>query len=235
MVNINIEQSQYEMGDSIKYKAVFLDLDFRAGFRQKLMETAMVISRRFIPEERIDDKLRFGELEVYKCALLCADSYKLQAIRKRIDKLGILETAVTSPVFLEINPKGISKGSAMKKMLTYYGLSIKEAIAVGDNENDLSMIQEAGLGVAMGNAVEKVKLNYMAELYSSPILLTHPVFSDISFAASDPWFQSGYVNNSPKQETVWAGNSRYGPGTLLKRIPCFRPRRRILTDSWQTG
>jgi hydroxymethylpyrimidine pyrophosphatase-like HAD family hydrolase len=45
----------------------------------------------------------------------------------------------------------------MEKLGEYYGIKQSEMIAVGDGYNDLSMIEYAGLGVAMGNSVEEIK------------------------------------------------------------------------------
>ena len=45
----------------------------------------------------------------------------------------------------------------MEKLGEYYGITREEMIAIGDQTNDLPMIEYAGVGVAMGNAVEKVK------------------------------------------------------------------------------
>jgi len=57
----------------------------------------------------------------------------------------------------EIMKKGTSKGEAVKKICEYYGIHREEVICMGDNENDISMIKFAGVGVAMGNAEEFVK------------------------------------------------------------------------------
>ena len=46
----------------------------------------------------------------------------------------------------------------MEKLGEYYGIKREEMIAVGDQTNDLPMIEYAGLGVAMANAVDSVKL-----------------------------------------------------------------------------
>lgn len=58
---------------------------------------------------------------------------------------------------LEIVPRGINKGEAIKFLANYYNIDISEVIAVGDDENDISMIVAAGLGIAMGNAKQCVK------------------------------------------------------------------------------
>ena len=58
---------------------------------------------------------------------------------------------------LEIVPLGISKGDSLKSLSEKLGIDKDEVIAVGDDENDISMIKFAGLGVAMQNAKENVK------------------------------------------------------------------------------
>ncbi|MDE6758279.1 MAG: Cof-type HAD-IIB family hydrolase [Clostridia bacterium] len=62
------------------------------------------------------------------------------------------------PLVVEIITKGINKGLAIGWLCEKYGITTDEAIAIGDSENDIAMIKTAGLGVAMGNAMPKVKL-----------------------------------------------------------------------------
>lgn len=58
---------------------------------------------------------------------------------------------------LEINSKNVSKGSAVKALAEYYNIEAENIMCIGDNENDVSMIEYAGIGVAMGNAIDAVK------------------------------------------------------------------------------
>ncbi|WP_462409687.1 Cof-type HAD-IIB family hydrolase [Neobacillus sp. Marseille-QA0830] len=58
---------------------------------------------------------------------------------------------------IEINPVGISKAKGLEIVCGRLGIKMENVMAVGDSLNDLAMIKEAGLGVAMGNAQEKVK------------------------------------------------------------------------------
>ena len=55
---------------------------------------------------------------------------------------------------LEITPQGISKGTGLADLCSVLGISITEAIGVGDAFNDVPMLKAAGLGVAMGNSNE---------------------------------------------------------------------------------
>lgn len=63
----------------------------------------------------------------------------------------------SEPYFLEILPKGIDKAQSLERLLEVLGMTREEMIACGDGYNDLSMIQYAGLGVAMENAVLPVR------------------------------------------------------------------------------
>ncbi len=59
--------------------------------------------------------------------------------------------------YLEIVPKGMSKGEAVKMLCNLLHVPIQSAVAVGDAANDLSMIEAAGTGVAMANAIPEAK------------------------------------------------------------------------------
>lgn len=63
----------------------------------------------------------------------------------------------SSPYFLEVLNKEASKGAALKDLTEYLGIKPEETMAIGDNDNDLSMIEWAGTGIAMGNATDKIK------------------------------------------------------------------------------
>ena len=63
----------------------------------------------------------------------------------------------SQPKLLEIVPPNVNKGETLKKVCETYNIAQDEVIAIGDEENDISMILYAGLGVAMGNAKKSVK------------------------------------------------------------------------------
>ncbi|MDQ0483838.1 sucrose-phosphate phosphatase subfamily [Alkalihalobacillus hemicentroti] len=68
-----------------------------------------------------------------------------------------LEVTNSSPTNLEINPAGVNKAAALMKVCKWLDLSMDNVMAVGDSMNDIAMIREAGFGVAMGNAQDRVK------------------------------------------------------------------------------
>lgn len=59
--------------------------------------------------------------------------------------------------FTDITAVGADKGRGLHAMADYLGLNISETMAFGDGGNDITIIQEAGVGVAMGNAGDNLK------------------------------------------------------------------------------
>lgn len=55
----------------------------------------------------------------------------------------------------EVSPAGVTKGSTMQMVLRELGAETADAIAIGDNNNDLDMLELAGTGIAMGNATDQ--------------------------------------------------------------------------------
>ena len=61
------------------------------------------------------------------------------------------------PAFTDITAKGADKGEGILALATHLGLNTRHTMAFGDGGNDTSMIKAAGIGVAMGNALETLK------------------------------------------------------------------------------
>ena len=58
---------------------------------------------------------------------------------------------------LGITPKGVSKATGLEQICRLLEIPVSETIVFGDDINDLDMIRKAGIGVAMGDALEEVK------------------------------------------------------------------------------
>lgn len=63
----------------------------------------------------------------------------------------------TSPYFIEFVSTEASKGNALARICDHLGIRAEEVMAVGDSHNDISMLQFAGLGVAMGHSDDIVQ------------------------------------------------------------------------------
>lgn len=68
-----------------------------------------------------------------------------------------LTVVQTAAFYLEVIPCGIHKGQGIRNICGVLGIEPKQVIAFGDAENDIPMLREAGIGVAMGNAADTVK------------------------------------------------------------------------------
>lgn len=91
--------------------------------------------------------------------LISAPHEILREQREAIDALGgsTVETCFSSPFYYEVNAAGVSKGAALAAYCTANRIPLEDTVAFGDNENDITMVQAAGVGVAMGNAVDALK------------------------------------------------------------------------------
>ena len=63
----------------------------------------------------------------------------------------------SSPYYLEILDKRVNKGQGVKMLAEKLGIPRENIMTLGDQENDIAMLEYAGTGVAMGNAIDSVK------------------------------------------------------------------------------
>jgi Cof subfamily protein (haloacid dehalogenase superfamily) len=70
---------------------------------------------------------------------------------------GALQVVQSFPLYVELTHREASKGNAVAWLAKRWGIAREQVIALGDQGNDCSMIEWAGLGVAMGNAIDSVK------------------------------------------------------------------------------
>lgn len=91
--------------------------------------------------------------------LLISDEANNDATRAELDRLFGAQATVTQAVkeYIEVLPLGTSKGKGLRWLLNELGVPETAVLAVGDGENDIEMLQLSGIGVAMGNAHDRVK------------------------------------------------------------------------------
>lgn len=97
---------------------------------------------------------------------------------------------------LEMLPTGASKGKALKLVLKDLGIDAKDVLAIGDGENDIEMIELAGIGVAMGNASPKLKA-----------VAKHQVASNDADGVAEALERFALKAEAPKTETPPAAES----------------------------
>ena len=85
-----------------------------------------------------------------------AEIQRLSLELEAADMLGI-DFYPSKDTYMEIVNNQVSKLAALCHLCEAYNCSLAETIAIGDNYNDMPMIQHAGIGIAMGNSPEEVK------------------------------------------------------------------------------
>ena len=111
-----------------------------------------------LPLNVVDDLPAFIDWDIHKI-LISGEPEELKEIEKSlIAALGDeVDIYLSMPWFLEVMPKGVTKGTGLRKICDNAGIDISQAVAFGDSYNDIYMLRDAGMGVAMGNAEDAVK------------------------------------------------------------------------------
>ena len=96
---------------------------------------------------------------IYKMGATKAHGGSFEPLVQRLPESFRLIQTLSSPEgdFGDISDGSVMKRDGIRRVLAYLGEDIQNAVGIGDSENDLDMIQECGIGIAMGNASEAVK------------------------------------------------------------------------------
>lgn len=101
--------------------------------------------------------LHFSEIsEPLRKALFIQEEDEIEQVRNKLLSSSYSNSynfMQSSPHYYEILPKDASKGNGLLKIAEILGISPQKTVGVGDNENDISLITKAGIGVAVANAV----------------------------------------------------------------------------------
>ena len=111
-----------------------------------------------MPVKQVENFLEFVDFDVNKC-LMTAPPEKAEEFVKILQERyeGRLSIYRSEPFFIEIMPLNVDKATSLDRMLETVGMTRENAICCGDGFNDLTMIEYAGVGVAMANAQPAVK------------------------------------------------------------------------------
>jgi Cof subfamily protein (haloacid dehalogenase superfamily) len=97
-------------------------------------------------------------VEPNKILLITAEEESNEPLHTIADSMqSVCNAAFSKPNYLEIVPLGVHKAAALRHLTAMLGLELSQVAAIGDGLNDIEMLREAGLGIAMGNAPEAVK------------------------------------------------------------------------------
>ena len=167
--NLNEEEIRYLMRFVEKY-SVMLSCSFEGTFHnycskkhhlkvasfQHLKNVARRLLGRTVWKDTLDSRYRV--ITQYEIGKICFSGTPVQ-LSKIISSLDENRFAffLVNPAWLEVMPYGISKGNAFREVCSLTDIPVQNTAALGDGENDLSMIEAAGTGVAMKNSMPSVK------------------------------------------------------------------------------
>ncbi len=106
----------------------------------------------------VENFVEFVDFDMYKC-LMTAEPERAAALEARLrERYGQYASIYRSdPYFIEVMPKNVDKADSLGRTLKIMGMGWEDAVCCGDGFNDISMIKNSGVGVAMGNAQPEVK------------------------------------------------------------------------------
>lgn len=109
------------------------------------------------PVENLMDKFRKESREVDKVQGVFADLGEREAALDEIRKMEGVTITGALHNNIEVNAAGVDKGNALLWLAQYLGIAPEETMAFGDGNNDITLLEKAGTGVAMKNGIEEVK------------------------------------------------------------------------------
>ncbi|EGO62480.1 Cof-type HAD-IIB family hydrolase [Acetonema longum] len=129
--------------------------DVTAGRVQQVIQIYQKMDGRTLID-KLDDLLEQG-LAFGSITSITFDQEKLRRGREYFGAYpGLALSIAGRDIFELINPT-VSKGKALEKLTNHLHLPMNEVMAIGDNYNDISMLERVGISVAIGNAEEDVK------------------------------------------------------------------------------
>ena len=118
---------------------------------------ALLNNLKIIREDEFSTAIDFAPC---KCMLVSDKEKALIGLEQHWEKrlAGTLDAFRPEPYFLEVVPCGGKKANTLGALLEHLGVTREEVIAVGDGVCDVTMLQLAGMGVAMGHSQDSVKV-----------------------------------------------------------------------------
>lgn len=159
-----LEQVKYVFEKAYEYGRIHIQTYTDEGF---ICEYDTKESQRYAQSTKTDRKVVkdiFEELGGQEPCKILAIAYDYD--RKHIEGFreslmeyskGKMDVCFSCRDYLEFMPEGINKGNAIRWMSEYLKIPMENTIAVGDAENDITMIQTAAVGVVMKNAGDEIK------------------------------------------------------------------------------
>jgi Cof subfamily protein (haloacid dehalogenase superfamily) len=121
--------------------------------KEILLESRIIDSRPQIAADLLADTA-----EPSKILLITPNGEPTNILERIASSIRALSSpAFSKPNYLEIVPVGVNKAKGLTELVKSLGVELSQVAAIGDGPNDVEMLCEAGVGIAMGNAPKDVK------------------------------------------------------------------------------
>ncbi|MDC2867150.1 Cof-type HAD-IIB family hydrolase [Bacillus sp. BP-3] len=107
--------------------------------------------------QSIEDVISDSTIEISKFFILTFNKTNRTQLLQLLKKDKAVMVTASAPTNLEIMDEHGHKGNGLQEMAKYFHIPLQDTIAIGDNFNDVPMLEVAGLSIAMGNAEDDVK------------------------------------------------------------------------------
>ncbi len=175
------QKNEYIYEDAIPYKLAIEVLEYARSL--PVYETVVVNGERIVQGDEDDEIVDYirkvavkGILFNFKGAhdvkeafslrhqdaqkillYLAEDGNKDEVVEDLRNRFKELSVSSSGPLFIEVNIKGVDKGKALRNFCDLLNVPIEDSMAFGDAENDISMLEVAGLSIVMSNGTDETK------------------------------------------------------------------------------
>lgn len=176
LYDVKEEKILYSNSISVELAEKILEASKKEDLMVHLLAIESIVQKRDVPQmerfgmgvyqpmyekvtTQVDDIYAYYNekpFEVPKLNLYHATAEGRDRTRERLAGLDLV-LADAEKTSLECSATGVTKGTGLLRLCDHLGIGIDETIAVGDADNDLNILETAGLAVAVGNANEHVK------------------------------------------------------------------------------
>ncbi len=130
-----------------------VDDDLLAYYRKIVSEAVIIVK-----DEPLFKFLARKDMRIRKLVVMVYPDQRDGVYKQLVERFGDkYYVTCSAPILVEISNPNYTKATSLEKIAQYYGVPMEKTIAVGDNLNDLPMIERAGLGIAVANAEAELK------------------------------------------------------------------------------
>jgi Cof subfamily protein (haloacid dehalogenase superfamily) len=120
---------------------------------------ASAFSRYLVVEsyEELEEYASKREGKLLKLAMHAKDQAQYERLRESLSRVDGVRCARSDVNWLDVTAVSCSKAAGIRALADYLGIPVSRVAVLGDDENDIEAIAEAGIGIAMGNAIPEAK------------------------------------------------------------------------------